>query len=146
MPSVVVDTDVLSFTFKKDSRAELYRPHVDDKLVVVSFMTLAELDRWALSHNWGARRRRSLEVFLQDFLVSYCDRSLCLKWAEATDRARRNGRPIETADAWVAATRCFTAFPSLLITVRTTLVSRDSRCYPQQCDRRLYGIQVCKAR
>ena len=62
---------MLSFTFKKDSRAELYRPHIDDKLVVVSFMTIAELDRWALHHNWGARRRRNLELFLQDFLFSF---------------------------------------------------------------------------
>ena len=111
IPSVVADTDVLSFTFKKDSRAELYRPHIDDKLVVVSFMTIAELDRWALHDDWGARRRRSLEVFLQDFLFSFCDRSLCLKWAEATDSARRNGRPIETADAWVAATALLHGIP-----------------------------------
>ena len=111
IPSVVADTDVLSFTFKKDSRAELYRPHIDDKLVGVSFMTIAELDRWALHHDWGARRRRSLEVFLQDFLFSFCDRSLCLKWAEATDSARRNGRPIETADAWVAATALLHGIP-----------------------------------
>jgi predicted nucleic acid-binding protein len=131
---------VLSFTFKKDSRAELYRPHIDDKLVVVSFMTIAELDRWALHHDWGARRRRSLEVFLQDFLFSFCDRSLCLKWAEATDSARRNGRPIETADAWVAATALLTEFPLLLTIVRTTLVSMDSRCYQRQRDGRIHGI------
>lgn len=45
-----------------------------------------------------------MEEFLQDFWFSYCDRALCVRWAEATDSARRNGRPIETADAWIAAT------------------------------------------
>jgi tRNA(fMet)-specific endonuclease VapC len=109
--SVVADTDVLSFMFKHDSRAELYRAHIDRKLVIISFMTIAELDRWALHHNWAEPRRQSLEAFLEDFLFSFCDRSLCLKWAEATDSARRKGRPIETADAWVAATSLLHAIP-----------------------------------
>lgn len=111
--SVVADTNVLSFIFKEDTRAELYRPHIDDNLVIVSFMTIAELDRWALHHNWGKARRRSMELFLQDFLFSFCDRSLCVKWAEATDSARRNGRPIDTADAWIAATALLHGIPLL---------------------------------
>ena len=44
MDAVVLDTDVVSFLFKDDTRAELYRPHLTDKLLVISFMTLAELD------------------------------------------------------------------------------------------------------
>jgi tRNA(fMet)-specific endonuclease VapC len=47
----IVDTDVVSFLFKRDTRAELYRPHLSTRLLVVSFMTVAELDRWALSRN-----------------------------------------------------------------------------------------------
>lgn len=109
--SVVADTNILSFIFKEDTRAELYRPHINDNLVIVSFMTIAELDRWALHHNWGKARRRSMELFLQDFLFSFCDRSLCVKWAEATDSARRNGRPIDTADAWIAATALLHGIP-----------------------------------
>ena len=109
--SVVADTDVLSFMFKQDTRAEFYRPHLDDKLVIVSFMTIAELDRWALHYDWGKARQRSMELFLQDFLFSFCDRTLCVKWAEATDSARRNGRPIETADAWIAATALLHGIP-----------------------------------
>ena len=109
--SVVADTNVLSFIFKEDSGAELYRPHINDNLVIVSFMTIAELDRWALHHNWGTARRRSMELFLQNFLLSFCDRLLCVKWAEATDSARRNGRPIDTADAWIAATALLHGIP-----------------------------------
>jgi tRNA(fMet)-specific endonuclease VapC len=101
---VVVDTDVVSFLYKHDTRALVYRPHLDGKLMLISFMTLAELDRWALERHWGDRRRRDLEKFLENFAVIEWNRSLCLKWAEATYSARRNGRPIETADAWIAAT------------------------------------------
>jgi tRNA(fMet)-specific endonuclease VapC len=101
---VVVDTDVVSFLFKHDTRATLYRPHLDGKLTLISFMTLAELDRWALERQWGEKKRRALETFLPRFIVIECSRTLCLKWAEVKYSARRSGRPIETADAWVAAT------------------------------------------
>jgi predicted nucleic acid-binding protein len=30
-------------------------------------------------------------------------RELCRKWAEVTFAARRQGQPIQTADAWIAA-------------------------------------------
>lgn len=43
MTSVVVDTDVVSFSFKRDSRIRRYRPHLLGKTLVISFMTLAEL-------------------------------------------------------------------------------------------------------
>lgn len=52
-PAVVVDTDVVSYLFKGDSRAEAYRPHLTGNLLVVSFMTVAELDRWALERDWA---------------------------------------------------------------------------------------------
>lgn len=109
--SVVVDTDVVSFTFKEDSRAALYRPHLDNRLTLISFMTLAELDRWVIEHNWGTTRRRRLENFLRDFMFCFCDRALCQKWAEAMSSTRRNGYPIETADAWIAATALLYEIP-----------------------------------
>lgn len=102
--AVVVDTDVLSFTFKSHTLADKYRPHLHGKLLVISFMTLAELDRWALTKGWGEKRRSGMETFLRQFIVYPYDRALCLKWAEATCSAARNGRVINTADGWIAAT------------------------------------------
>lgn len=58
IPSIVVDTDVLSFIFKEDTRGELYLPHIDGKLTIISFMTLAETDRWAIERNWGPKARK----------------------------------------------------------------------------------------
>jgi hypothetical protein len=43
-PPVVVDTDVVSYLFKGDSRAPRYRPHLVGHTPVLSFMTVAELD------------------------------------------------------------------------------------------------------
>lgn len=41
----LVDTDVVSYLFRRDSRAEAYRKHLNGELFVISFMTVAELDR-----------------------------------------------------------------------------------------------------
>jgi hypothetical protein len=41
--TVVIDTDVVSFLHKKDSRARLFRPHLVGNDRIISFMTLAEL-------------------------------------------------------------------------------------------------------
>lgn len=101
---MVVDTDVMSYLFKRDSRAEAYRPHLIGRLLVVSFMTVAELDRWALERGWGETRRARMERHMSNFVVRPFDRDLCLRWAEVTDGARRKGRPIGVADAWIAAT------------------------------------------
>jgi hypothetical protein len=42
MEFVVIDTDVISYIFKGDTRGEMYRPHLDNRLGVLSFMTVAE--------------------------------------------------------------------------------------------------------
>jgi len=60
--AVVVDTDVVSFLYKRDTRADLYRPHLDGQLPIISFMTLAELEHWTVARDWGARRRQDLLI------------------------------------------------------------------------------------
>lgn len=109
--AVVVDTDVTSYIFKGDSRSALYSLHVAGRLALISFMTLAELRQWALLRNWGDERRLLLEDFLQDYIVIHSNHQLCSKWAEATRSAIRNGRPIDSADAWVAATALLHGVP-----------------------------------
>lgn len=104
MPAVVVDTCVVSFIFKGDRRAELYRSHLSGNLPVISFMTLAELYRWPLERGWGEARLMALESHLSDYVVYPVNRPLCRQWASTTDQAKRNGRPIEAKDAWIAST------------------------------------------
>lgn len=111
MSVVIVDTDVVSFTFKRDSRHLLYRPHLDGKSLVLSFMTIAELDLWAFSRNWGARRKADLAAFLQPYVVIESNRQLCRTWAEVRDQVSRIGRVIQVADAWIAATALFYNLP-----------------------------------
>jgi predicted nucleic acid-binding protein len=102
--ALVVDTDVVSFLYKRDTRAELYRPHLNDPPFIISFMTLAELRSWMRHRHWGPTRRQRLERYLQRYQLIYANDELCEFWAQATDSARRHGRPIGSADAWIAAT------------------------------------------
>lgn len=102
--ALVVDTDVVSFIFKNDTRAALYIPHLSGHMLTISFQALAELELWTLAANWGARRKQQLDRHLRRYLVEHSSPALSRQWAEATDSARRGGRPLAAADAWHAAT------------------------------------------
>lgn len=104
MKPIVLDTDVVSFLFKGDSRAQLCIPSLQNRQWLISFMTEAELEQWALLSNWGAKRVEWLRLFLGRCAIVPSSHDLVLKWAEATVAARGSGRRIETADAWIAAT------------------------------------------
>jgi tRNA(fMet)-specific endonuclease VapC len=99
MASVVIDTDVVSYLFKRDSRARAFRRYILGHLHLISFMTVAKIDRWALEHQWGKPNLDRLARFLERFIVPALDRATCALWAKATDDPRRSGRPISCADA-----------------------------------------------
>lgn len=109
--AVVVDTDVVSYLFKQDTRADLYRPHIKGRIAVIAAQTQAELELWMRRHSWGARRRTELREHLRGFVLAPFDTVICEAWAEAMDGARRKGRPISTADAWIAATALAYSIP-----------------------------------
>jgi tRNA(fMet)-specific endonuclease VapC len=104
MNAAIVDTDVVSMLFKGDTRAHAFRPHIAGRLLGISFMTLAELERWSLERNWGLSRKLELAQHLTRYALLPVTRELCIKWAEVSFTAKRKGRPIQTADAWIAAT------------------------------------------
>lgn len=101
--NLLIDTDVVSFVFKNDTRTELYKPHLEGNFLLISFMTLAELNLWTLKSNWGKKRKNEFAAFLTDYLVIYPDESICRIWAEVQNDAQKKGNPIETSDAWVAS-------------------------------------------
>jgi predicted nucleic acid-binding protein len=91
MMTVVLDADVISFLFKNDSRAQAYLPHLRNRSWLLSFMTEAELEQWALLSNWQAKRIDWLRVFLGRFAIMPSSHDLVLKWAKVMVVARRNG-------------------------------------------------------
>jgi hypothetical protein len=75
MSSIVVDTDVVSFLFKNHPTAALYDPEITGKIPIVSFMTIAELDRWALqsqSGQGGANGSVVTSLNLPSFRIPEC--------------------------------------------------------------------------
>jgi Predicted nucleic acid-binding protein, contains PIN domain len=52
-----------------------------------------------------------MEAYLKKFVVAPYNRALYLKWAQASNSARRNGKPIQCADAWIAATALLYGIP-----------------------------------
>jgi tRNA(fMet)-specific endonuclease VapC len=101
---VVVDTNVISFFIKGDTRAALYQPHLDERLQIIAAQTRAELELWALIRNWGPRRRTDLHAYLRNFVLANADEDVCLRWAEVQANAQKQGHPISVSDAWIAAT------------------------------------------
>jgi predicted nucleic acid-binding protein len=51
MIRLLVDTDVVSFLFKNHSAGKLYDSVLAGNTLMLSFMTVAELDRWVIQRN-----------------------------------------------------------------------------------------------
>jgi len=79
MSTIVVDTDVVSFVFKNHPIATEYLPDLTDRIPIISFMTVAELDRWALEARWGRRGRHdcasTLNALSSSRMTASCARS-----------------------------------------------------------------------
>ena len=113
MTSVLLDTDVFSYFFKRDSRAALYAPDVAGAQLCLSFQSVAELRSWSLVRNWGTPRRQSLEAAILRCIVLPYDDDLSRLWGEITAHRLARGFPIDCGDAWIAATALRHSIPLL---------------------------------
>jgi len=104
MTKAVVDTDVVSYVFKNHPFGSRYDAELAGRVALISFMTVAEMERWVIQRRWGTQRIELLRTFLQRFTVVPSSPDLCRKWAEVMVAAQAAGRRIETSDAWIAAT------------------------------------------
>ncbi len=101
---VLLDTNVVSYFFRGDRRAEAYESVIVGQARGIAFMTLAELYKWPLERNWGARRRETLEAYLASHVVLPADDELARCWARLVTEQAKLGRTLGFADAWIAAT------------------------------------------
>lgn len=101
---MLLDTNIVSYLFKKDSRAAAYLPHFQGHRLHLSFITLAEIYRWPFERNWASPRRQALVSFLRsNFTVLRFDDALAWKWAELVGSTMRK-QPMSFTDSWIAAT------------------------------------------
>src|ERR1700730_4077512 len=132
MNAAIVDTDVVSMLFKGDTRALAFRPHITGRLLGISFMKLAECGRWPLERGWGQARKLELAQHLAHYTALPVNRELCFKWAKVSFSAKRQGRPIQTADAWIAASALYYQVPLLRTIVTTIRWFRAWRYFPHR--------------
>jgi tRNA(fMet)-specific endonuclease VapC len=100
MDTLLVDTNIFSYIHKKDTRAKLYRKHLEGKRLALSFMTVAEVYRWAVERKWGPKKIADLRTKLKKYVVLSYDDAIAWKYAEVRSIA---GHPIDLGDAWIAA-------------------------------------------
>lgn len=105
MNLILLDTNIVSFLYKGDSRGQQYAPYLQGQRLAISFMTVAELYQWAAIRKWGDRRKKQLEETLRtNYTVLAFNIELCQIWGEVRATRRAMGKPISPEDAWIAAT------------------------------------------
>ena len=105
MATLLIDTNIVSYLFKGDSRAHVYQPLMANHDLFVSVITVAELAEWSQARGWHKKRLEQLQEYLQaQYDVIPIETSLCDTWAAVRLQAQLVGRPIAQNDAWIAAT------------------------------------------
>lgn len=113
MREVLVDTNVISYLLNRHPFATPCREYLLGKLPLTSFITLGELYRGALERSWVPRGVAELEALLAHYVMVPSDIGLSLAYGRVGASAKRNGRPIDAADVWIAATALLSQVPLL---------------------------------
>ena len=93
--AVLVDTDVVSYLYKGDTRASAYARHLAGTRPHVAFATVAELYRWAVQRGWAQVRTDKLRATIAKYTVLHSDESTTMEWPGS---CRSKG------DQWLTAT------------------------------------------
>jgi toxin FitB len=99
---VVIDTDVASVLQKERAPAWVHR-HLTGARVWLTFITVAELSKWAEVRSWGTPARRRLDAWIAHRPVIPYAPDVARTWGRLAGRAQRRGRPRPHNDTWVAA-------------------------------------------
>lgn len=102
--AVLIDTNIVSYMFNKNSLAERYEIHLKNKNLVVAAQSIAELRFGAYRRNWGTKRLDILESFIGRYVPIYPNDAVCTVWAKVRAETEGKGRHISLSDAWIAAT------------------------------------------
>lgn len=101
---VVIDTNVVSYINRKDSRAIYYEQRLVGCRMVVSFQTIEELWFGAINNGWGDRRKNELARAIEQYEIVWPDAGLINISARIRSEREKAGRQLKSADAWIAAT------------------------------------------
>ncbi len=108
MDERLVDTDVFSFLLlrQEDARSGLYRPHLRNRIIVISYSTIGELYYWAERRKWGAEKLGRVEDAIRAAIIVRYDLEVCRTYARLKSALRNpsgSRRVIGDNDLWIAA-------------------------------------------
>ncbi len=86
-----------------DTRAAIYRPHVQGKLIAVSFVTVGELLFGAYKKKWGAAKVEDLNQRLRSVVIVPYDLALCETYGNLKAKLQESGRVVADNDLWIAS-------------------------------------------
>lgn len=109
---------MFSFIFARDARADRYRSALEGSIPALSFQTVAEALQGAYQRNWGAQRLALLRAEMQRYAIIPFDMGMAEQFARLRAARRREGREIDVADAWVAATALWAQCPVVTHNIR----------------------------
>jgi len=101
--AVLVDTDVYSFLMRGGKLADIYRPHVEGKLLAISFVTVGELYFGAYKRKWQSDRIINLTERLRSAVIVPYDLEVCKTYAALRAKVEAKGTPVAANDLWIAA-------------------------------------------
>ena len=59
---VILDTNIVSYLMKGGPVAEKYAPHLEGRLLTISFITVGEMYYGVKKKRWGREKREQLEA------------------------------------------------------------------------------------
>jgi toxin FitB len=114
---VVLDTDVASRIIKRTLPPSLTRQLIGLS-PCVTFVTVAELQKWTVLHSWGPQRRAGLAHWLDGVPRLGYDDEVSLVWGTLSAEAVRRGRPRPANDMWNAACCLVEGLPLATLNVK----------------------------
>lgn len=100
---IVLDTDVVSKILKRQLPPSLAAKLAGQRLVI-TFVTLGELTKWAEIYSWGPTRRAALHGWLDEVATLPYHENVAHTWGLISAHAHRRGHRSDSNDSWIAAT------------------------------------------
>jgi tRNA(fMet)-specific endonuclease VapC len=101
---LLADTNVLSYLFRDSFLGGEYRALIKGQQTGVTVLSLEELQYGITLDRWSDRKRGDLDRFLRDFFVVPMPAVVAQICGNLRAQRDRIGRPMDLADAWIAAT------------------------------------------
>jgi tRNA(fMet)-specific endonuclease VapC len=102
-PQLMIDTNIVSYLMRGQAEARLYSGDLKGKILAISFVTVGELFYGAEKAGWGPERKLKMETTLRNFVIIPYDYEISRRYALVLVGREREGRPISSNDAWIAA-------------------------------------------